>query len=282
MGAAFSAFLPVGMIILMFVLGLRLAPRDIIAPLAAPRALAVGLGLQMLALPLLAWTIGHVAGLSPTLLAGFMLVAAAPGGVTSNYIAHLARADLGLSVTMTLITSLAVALSLPVVLVLARVPMPEATGLVGIGVKMALVAVVPIAAGVAVSVVAPERSAAALRLGEPLAKAIFAILVIGTFVQNRAAMQLHFGDLGAPIVALNLGALALGRSVPAILGIAAAPARAIMVEVSLQNIAVTIFVATTLLGRSELAIPGLLYAVVMNVTALALIGTSRRSWRPAL
>ena len=282
MGAAFSAFLPVGMIILMFVLGLRLAPRDIIAPLAAPRALAVGLGLQMLALPLLAWTIGHVAGLSPTLLAGFMLVAAAPGGVTSNYIAHLARADLGLSVTMTLITSLAVALSLPVVLVLARVPMPEATGLVGIGVKMALVAVVPIAAGVAVSVVAPERSAAALRLGEPLAKAIFAILVIGTFVQNRAAMQQHFGDLGAPIVALNLGALALGRSVPAILGIAAAPARAIMVEVSLQNIAVTIFVATTLLGRSELAIPGLLYAVVMNVTALALIGTSRRSWRPAL
>lgn len=282
MGAAFSAFLPVGMIILMFVLGLRLAPRDIIAPLAAPRALAVGLGLQMLALPLLAWTIGHVAGLSPTLLAGFMLVAAAPGGVTSNYIAHLARADLGLSVTMTLITSLAVALSLPVVLVLARVPMPEATGLVGIGVKMALVAVVPIAAGVAVSVVAPERSAAALRLGEPLAKAIFAILVIGTFVQNRAAMQQHFGDLGAPIVALNLGALALGRSVPAILGIAAAPARAIMVEVSLQNIAVTIFVATTLLGRSELAIPGLLYAVVMNVTALALIATSRRSWRPAL
>ena len=282
MGAAFSAFLPVGMIILMFVLGLRLAPRDIIAPLAAPRALAVGLGLQMLALPLLAWTIGRVAGLSPTLLAGFMLVAAAPGGVTSNYIAHLARADLGLSVTMTLITSLAVALSLPVVLVLARVPMPEATGLVGIGVKMALVAVVPIAAGVAVSVVAPERSAAALRLGEPLAKAIFAILVIGTIVQNRAAMQLHFGDLGAPIVALNLGALALGRSVPAILGIAAAPARAIMVEVSLQNIAVTIFVATTLLGRSELAIPGLLYAVVMNVTALALIGTSRRSWRPAL
>ena len=282
MGAAFSAFLPVGMIILMFVLGLRLAPRDIIAPRAAPRALAVGLGLQMLALPLLAWTIGHVAGLSPTLLAGFMLVAAAPGGVTSNYIAHLARADLGRSVTMTLITSLAVALSLPAVLVLARVPMPEATGLVGIGVKMALVAVVPIAAGVAVSVVAPERSAAALRLGEPLAKAIFAILVIGTFVQNRAAMQLHFGDLGAPIVALNLGALALGRSVPAILGIAAAPARAIMVEVSLQNIAVTIFVATTLLGRSELAIPGLLYAVVMNVTALALIGTSRRSWRPAL
>jgi BASS family bile acid:Na+ symporter len=282
MDAAFSAFLPLGMIVLMFVLGLRLTPREIIAPLAMPRVLGLGLVIQMLGLPLLAWVIGRVAGLPPALFAGFMLAAAAPGGVTSNYIAYLVRADLALSVTMTVMTSLAISISLPLVLALAQARLPGTTGLGDIGLGMAQVTVLPIAAGMALRAARPEW-AARLRTGaEPLGKTIFAILVLGTFVQNRAVMQEHFVELGAPVVMLNLGALVLGRGIPALAGVDAVSARAIMVETSLQNVAVTIFVASTLMGRPDLAVPGLLYAVVMNVTALILIGAARRFRHPVL
>lgn len=179
-------------------------------------------------------------------------------------------------------TSLAISVSLPLVLALAQARLPGTAGLGDIGLGMAQVTVLPIAAGMALRATRPEW-AARLRTGaEPLGKTIFAILVLGTFVQNRAVMQEHFVELGAPVVMLNLGALVLGGGIPALAGVDAVSARAIMVEASLQNVAVTIFVASTLMGRPDLAVPGLLYAVVMNVTALILIGAARRFRHPVL
>ncbi len=275
-----AAVLPFGMMFLMLTLGMRLDLAQVLVGLRAPGPLVLGLVVQLLGLPLLALAIGRLAGLEPGLQAGLMLVAASPGGITSNYIAYLARADLALSVTMTLITSLAVALSLPLVLALAGVALPAQGGLMALGLKMALVAAVPLALGAALRAGAPGLAARLLRGAEPLAKGIFALLVLATFVQNAGPMAAHFAVLGPAVLALNLGALALGRGLPAVLGVAPAAARAIMVEAGLQNVAVTIFVATSLLGQPELAVPGLIYAVMMNLSAVALIlsaGSRRRA-----
>lgn len=266
-----AAVLPFGMMFLMLTLGMRLDLGQVLVGLRAPGPLVLGLVVQLLGLPLLALAIGRLAGLEPGLQAGLMLVAASPGGITSNYIAFLARADLALSVTMTLITSLAVALSLPLVLALAGVVLPAQGGLMALGLKMALVAAVPLALGAALRAMAPGLAARLLRGAEPLAKGIFAVLVLATFVQNAGPMAAHFAVLGPAVLALNLGALALGRGLPALLGVAPAAARAIMVEAGLQNVAVTIFVATSLLGQPELAVPGLVYAVMMNLSAVTLI-----------
>lgn len=274
-----SALLPLGMMTLMFALGLRLALNEVGAVLRRPLPLLVGLAVQLVALPLLAVLIGRALGLSATMQAGLLLVAASPGGITSNYIAHLARADVALSVSMTLVTSLGVALTLPAVLGLAGVTLPLQTGLLALGLKMAVVAVAPLALGAAMRWLRPDLAERLLRVLDPLAKLIFVVLVLATFAQNAGPMAAHFATIGPAVLALNLGALALGRGIPAAAGIATRSARAVMVEAGLQNVAVTIFVATSLFGDSSLAVPGLIYAVVMNLSAVIIILTSgnRRS-----
>jgi BASS family bile acid:Na+ symporter len=111
---------------------------------------------------------------------------------------------------------------------------------------------------------------------ERAARLVFALIVLTTFWANRAVMLQHFGSLGAAALALNLGAVAAGLSLR-LVGLSAGQALAAAVECGLQNAAIAIFVAVTVLGRTELAVPALIYAVIMNVTALALVGLARRN-----
>lgn len=277
MTALLSAFLPLAMMVMMLALGLRLRPGQIWAAWRAPRALIAGLGLQLVVLPVLALGIGWALALPAPLRAGMVLLAAAPGGVSSNYISHLARGVVALSVSMTLISSLAAPLSLPVVLALAGVEVPAgAAGLWRISLGMSAVALLPMALGMLARQRAPNWAARAGRLLDQLAKAMFALMVLATFAQNWAAMRAGFAQAGAAVSLLALcapiSALVTGRA----LRLGPAAARTILLETSLQNVAITLFVAGPLLGRPDLAIPGLIYAVEMNIVALAVILWARR------
>lgn len=136
MTSLISVFLPAAMMVLMASLGLRLHPRELVATLRRPRALGAGLAVQMIGLPLAAFGIAHLFGLSAGLAAGLMLVAASPGGVSSNYITHLARGRVALSVAMTLTTSLAAPVTLPLVLALCGIATPSPTALLRISFSM--------------------------------------------------------------------------------------------------------------------------------------------------
>lgn len=271
MAALMAAFLPVAMMVLMLALGLRLAPREIFAALRAPRALGAGLALQLIALPALAFGLARVFGLSAPLAAGLMLVAASPGGVSSNYITHLARGSVALSVTMTLLTSLLAPLSLPLVLGLSGAAAPESGALWRISLGMSAVALAPLALGMAAGHLAPGFAARTSRLLDPLARLLFALMVGATFVQNWGAMRAGFASAGPAVLALAVLAPALALGVGRALSLGAAAGRTIAIEISLQNVAITIFVAGKLLGAPALAIPGLIYAVVMNIVALGFI-----------
>jgi BASS family bile acid:Na+ symporter len=274
MAAFLAAFLPVAMMVLMFSLGLRLRLGELLAELRAPRALGLGLGAQMLGLPLLAFAIARALGLDPLLTAGLMLVAASPGGVTSNYAAHLARGSVGLSVAMTLVTSLLAPLTLPLVLVAAGVAAPDPAGLWKISLGMSAVAVAPMALGMALARYLPRLATPLGRWIDPLAKLLFLAMVVATFVQNWGAMQGAVSAVGGAVLllavlgpVLALGLARLGR-------LDGMRARTVMTEAALQNVAITIFVAGKLLGQPELSIPGLIYAVLMNLVALLIIGSA--------
>ncbi|WP_319823522.1 bile acid:sodium symporter family protein [Thalassovita sp.] len=272
MTALLAAFLPIAMMILMFSLGLRLSLSEIGAEFRAPRALLAGLAVQMIGLPALAWALGQAALVGPLMLTGLLLVAASPGGVTSNYAALLVRGKVGLSVGMTLITSLAAPITLPLVLLLSGAVAPDGAGLWKISLGMTAVALVPMGLAMGVRTLWSGFATKLARIVDPLAKVLFVLMVLATFVQNWSAMRGAFAEVGLTVMMLAVAGPALAATVGWIVHLSGPDRRTIMTEVSLQNVAITIFVAGKLMGQPELAIPGLIYAVVMNVITLVLIG----------
>lgn len=272
MTSLLAAFLPVAMMILMFSLGLRLNLSDIGAELRAPRALLIGLAVQVIGLPVLAWIAGSVALLGPVMVTGLMLVAASPGGVTSNYAALLVRGRVGLSVAMTMATSLAAPLTLPLVLYFSGVSGLSAAGLWKISLGMTAVALAPMGLAMGLRQVWPGGSAKLMRIIDPVARILFLMMVIATFAQNWSAMRQDFAQVGPAVMLLAVLGPALALGAGWVMNLTGPARRTIMTEASLQNVAITIFVAGKLLGQPELAIPGLIYAVVMNVVTLILIG----------
>jgi bile acid:Na+ symporter, BASS family len=276
-----SAFLPIAMMVLMLSLGLRLRPAEAVRAVRQPRALVTGLAVQLIGLPLIAFAIGWALGLGPVLLAGLMLVAASPGGVTSNYAALLARGSVGLSVTMTLVTSLAAPITLPLVLLVAAVAVPGAAGLWKISLAMTAVALLPLVLGMGAAHLAPRPVGWLARRLDPVARLLFLAIVVATFVQNWDAMGGAFAEVGVAVSLFALAAPLLAFGAAWLVGLGQAERRTIMVEATMQNVAITIFVASTLMGDAGLAIPGLIYAVEMNIVALLIIGAAQLATRRA-
>jgi len=284
MAELLAKLLPIGLMLLMFVVGLRLEARHLGAVFRNPRALGIGLAVQLIGLPALAVLLAVLLRLPAPMAAGLVLVAAAPGGVTSNYIAHLARADLALSTAMTLVTTALASVTIPLVLSLAgAADLPTAGGLARISGLMVGVALVPMLLGMALSTTAPSAAKTVINGLEPASRIVFIAMVVATFIQNWGAMTAHFASTGAAVVALNLGALALAFGVGTLARLRRTQVRAIMVEASLQNVAVALFVAGAVLHDPAMSVPALIYAMVMNVTALAqiLLGRARAGMAPA-
>jgi len=267
-----SIFLPVAMMVLMLSLGLRLDFSDVVGALRRPRALLTGLSVQLIGLPLIAFLVAQSFGLASGLAAGLILVAASPGGVTSNYATLLARGSVGLSVSMTFVTSLAAPITLPLVLAAAAVAAPEAGGLWKISIGMTGVALVPLVLGMLFTWGLPGVSARLVKVLDPLAKLLFLAMVLATFAQNWDAMGQAFAGVGAAVTLFAIMAPLLAFAVGRLSGLSAPEQRTVMVEATMQNVAITIFVASTLMGQPQLAIPGLIYAVEMNIVALLIIG----------
>lgn len=270
-------FLPLGLALLMFVVGLRLSFSQVAKAFLYPKALGTGLIVQMVLLPATAFLLARFFALSEPMAVGLVLVAAAPGGVTSNYIAYLARADVALSAAMTLVTTALCAITIPLILVLTGLTeLPDIAGLIRMSMLMIGVALVPMIAGMAFVIWRPNWAKRTTLVLEPASKLVFAIIVLATFLQNWQPMMAHFSSVGPAVIGLNLAALALAGGGGLLLGLGTESRRAIMVEASLQNVAVAMFVAGALLQNSALAIPALIYALVMNISALLQIGLAQK------
>jgi len=273
-----SALLPLGLAFLMVVVGLKLTFGGLAAVVRPPRALLAGLAVQILVLPVLAFGLARAFALPEHLSTGLMLVAAAPGGITSNYVALLARADVALSTAMTLVTNLVACLSMPLVLALAGVPLAigaPVAALARISIAMFAVTALPLLLGLWLKRARPGWVARFERPLDVASQLVFAAIVLATFAQNWQAMTGYAAAAGPAVVLLNLGGIGAALAAGALLRLPRPQGRAIAIETGLQNVALTIFVATTLMGHGELALVGLVYAVVMNLTALGLIAAPR-------
>ncbi len=275
-----SILLPIGLAFIMLAVGLGLTPVAFGRIKERPAALGWGLAAQVFALPAIAFAIASLIGLSPTMSVGLMILAAAPGGITSNFLTMLARGDTALSITLTVITSLLAIATVPVVVAIAlgffageaatiRLPVGHTV------LAILLITALPLIAGMALRVRFPSLTHRAVPTARRLATAIFAAIVVGAFWGQWNDIERHWQDVGPAVVLLNLVTMALGFGIAAMLRLDIRQSIAIAVECGLQNVALAIFVAVTLIGVQSLMIPAVIYALVMNVSVFAVIFVGR-------
>lgn len=268
--------LPLGLAFIMFAMGLTLKFADFKRVLKHPLAVFIGLFVQICILPLAAFLLLQSWPIAPVLAVGIMILAASPGGITSNLLTHLARGDTALSVTMTAISSLAGMITVPLIVGFSVVSFLP-SDLVGelsvanmmIGVFM--VSTLPVLIGVAINQLWPVVAAHIERIAAPLSVGIFVLIVLGAFASSWQVMMENIAVVGPHMLALNVLIMLVGWFLARLMGLERPQIVAICMEGGLQNGALGIFVSLTLLHNTTLMIPSITYALIMNLTAAVLI-----------
>ncbi|HEX6570900.1 MAG TPA: bile acid:sodium symporter family protein [Steroidobacteraceae bacterium] len=273
--------LPAALAIIMFAVGITLVPADFTRLIAQPKAVVAGLLGQIVVLPAAAWALALAWRLPSEMAAGLMIVAACPGGASSALIAHLARGSAALSVTLTVVTSLAALVTMPLV-VQAGVGLflahdgPTQFSVGGVVRGVFVIATVPVAVGM---LLRAWRPALITRIERPLgriATVLFVAIVIATFVGQRESLLANLPTVGPAAATLNVIMMAAGIALGRAFVVGRRDAIAIAADCGLHNAALGIFVATTVFQAPVLAVPSVVYALVMNVGAFGLIAFGRR------
>jgi BASS family bile acid:Na+ symporter len=275
MSPVISTLLPAGLAFIMFALGLKLSVADFRRVLTYPVAVGLGLIAQTVLLPLTAFGLTALFDLGPQTAIGLMILAACPGGVTAAMITELSRGDTCLSITLTACTSLLSFVTVPIIVgfslehflghaATVNFPVGQAIG------SLFLVTIVPVAAGLFVKEAGWLRPLAAKIFGR-LATAVFLMIVFLTFFTEWPSITAHISTIGPVILLLNVTTMTTGALL-GVVGRLPGPGRiALAVECGIQNSALGITVAVSLVSVSELAVPSVIYAFLMNITALTLI-----------
>ena len=276
-----GTLLPLALAFIMFAVGVTLVPSDFTRLLREPRAVIAGLIGQLLLLPLFAWSLAVAWALPPEMAVGLVILGACPGGASSALITHLARGTAALSVTLTAITSVVALASMPIVVQVAlRVFLGDASEIEFSIMRLVrgvfVITTVPVAAGMLLRAWRPalvNRLQAALGR---VATTLFVLIVIATFVNQREALLANLSSVGPAAASLNVAVMLAGVALGFAFRLDRRDAIAIASECGLQNAALGIFVATSVLGAASLAVPSVVYALLMNVGAFGLIFVARR------
>lgn len=270
-----SVLLPVALGVIMLGLGLSLTIADFKRVVVYPKAVAVGLGCQMLILPFACLGIAHAFALPPELAVGLMLLAASPGGATANLFSHLAKGDVALNITLTAINSVLSLITLPLIVnysldhfIGASTSIPLQFSKV---ISVVAIVLVPVAIGMAIRA---RRPALADRLDKPvrLVSAAFLVLVIvASIARERAQLGGYFEQVGLAALAFNLTSMAVGYFIPRLLRVEPRQAVAIGMEIGIHNgtLAIAIASSPALLDNGTMAIPAAIYSLIMFFTAAA-------------
>ncbi len=271
-----TIFLPLALMIIMFGMGLSLTVADFKRVVMAPKAKLIGLFNQLLLLPIIAFGLVFVFRLSAELAVGLMLIAACPGGPTSNMIAHLSKGDTALSVTLTAVASVVTVFTIPLI-VGTSMGLFMAGGETAIHLpfwrtvfQLMLVTIIPISIGMLVRVKKPAFST---RMGKPVnvISIVFLALVILAAVLQEEDLAGQFADAGWAVLALNVVTMSLGFAMAAVWGLPLRQRISISVESGIQNGTLALAIALGILGSARIAVPAVVYSLLMFVSGTFMI-----------
>jgi BASS family bile acid:Na+ symporter len=277
--------LVVALALIMFGLGLSLTLADFRRVLGYPKAVVVALRLQVVVLPAACYALVVAFGLPPLFAVGLMLLAASPGGVSANLFSHLFGGNVALNISLTAINTVLAIVTLPLIANWAIAAFADTGQVVPMQfakvAEVVAVVLLPVALGMVVAARAPAFAA---RMEKPFK--IFSALVLAAFaliaiVKEWPALAGSFATLGPAVVAFNLLSLLAGYYVSRAAGMDKPLATAISFEIGVHNSTLAIYVALSVLGSLQLALPAAVYSVSMYLTA-ALFGLFITRHRRAL
>ncbi|BEP92348.1 bile acid:sodium symporter family protein [Acidovorax sp. A79] len=262
-------FIALGLV--MFGLGLSLTVGDFRRLLQHPRAVLLALVLQVLVLPAACYALIVLLGVAPVYAVGLMLLAASPGGVSANLFSHLFGGNVAMNISLTAINTVLSIASLPLITNWA-IDTFARTGQVvplqfGKVVEVIVIVLVPVVLGMAVHRRAPAFSA---RMEKPMK--IFSAVVLAAFAliaiaKEWTALVESFAGIGPAVLLFNAISLASGYYLARAAGLDKSMATAISFEIGIHNSTLAIFIALSVLGNFQLALPAAIYSVSMYLLA---------------
>lgn len=282
--------------LLMFDLGLTLKPADFKLIAQRPKPVLIGLFGQIVLLPLIAWGIIQCLSafelpLSALFIIGIMLVACSPGGSSSNVFSMLAKGDVALSVTLTAFSSLITLFTLPLIMAWVvgsiqnsdfSVQNPDFSIQLPIGkllMQNIVLMVIPIAVGFIVNMFRENAAEKIHNVLKRIAMPALVLLVTVFFFQHKQTIVNEFASLGLTMTVLILACTSCGALLSWIARLSTKERRTLVIEIGMQNAAqaITIACSPLIFNNEVIAIPAIIYALMMNLILLAYVGITKIS-----
>ena len=277
-----DVILPLALAFIMFVLGLGLTGADFLRVIKQPRNFFVGAFSQIILLPIIAFILVKIWPIAPELAIGVMIIAAAPGGVTSNLLTSFAKGDVALSISLTAIISLLCVITIPFIVLtsvglLSDSNITQDISLLSMSRNMFLIVTVPVILGM---LLRRFVSGAALKF-EPIARkisiALFVLVLLGAIAAERENVISYFAQAGLITLALNVVMMLVAYFVAQLLASGTKQKKCITIECGLQNGTLAIFVATSIFGGGIYVIPAATYSLIMFATSLIFVYLVRKT-----
>jgi bile acid:Na+ symporter, BASS family len=274
----FTVFMPIALGLVMFGLGLTLTVADFARVLKYPKAAAVALTCQLVALPAICYGLVVAFGLGGALAVGMMLLVASPGGITANLFSHLAGGDVALNITLTAINSLLSVFALPVVVAMATWRFMGDQAAIGLQpekfVQVLAIVLIPVGIGLWTR---HRFGDWAVRMHQRVSIASAVVLA-----QAFDVLAANLGRLGGIALLLSTLSLTVGYFVPRLFQVNRRQAIASAMEIGIHNVTVAIIVAVSVIGNEAMAAPAAVYGVLMFVPAAGVAYLLSRRAQPVI
>ena len=266
-----TRFLFGALALVMFGLGLSLTAADFQRLLKHPKAVMLALGLQVIGLPLACYAIITAFGLPPVFAIGLMLLAASPGGISANLFSHLVGGNVAMNISLTAVNTLLSIVTLPLIANWAIAHFAQSGQVVPMQTSKLLeviaIVLIPVLLGMAVARKAPGFSNRMEKPVKIFSAVVLAVVTVLAIAKEWGSLSTTFVQIGPAVLLFNLVSLFAGYYLSRAAGLDKPLSTAICYEIGIHNSTLAIFVALSVLGSYQLALPAAVYSVVMYITA---------------
>ncbi|MDC2973480.1 bile acid:sodium symporter family protein [Candidatus Pelagibacter sp.] len=267
---------PIALALIMLGLGLGLSTRDFLRVINNPKDFTVGIICQLILLPIVAYILLLILRLPVELALGLMIIAAAPGGVTSNVLTKFANGDVALSISLTAVGSLISIFSVPFIVfssakLLGVTDLSSDITMTGIALKMALVVTVPVIFGMIIRRFAENFISSNINIVNRITGILFIVVFAAIWIEERENIISYLGQAGLAVLILNVVMMTLAFYIAKGFATGIPQRKCISLECGLQNGTLAVFVATQIFNDVAYMVPTAAYALIMYITGFMFI-----------
>ena len=270
---------PIALALIMLGLGLGLTTNDFKRVLKSPLVFAVGITTQIILLPIVAFFLIWLIKVPLEIAVGVMIIAAAPGGVTSNVMTKFANGDVALSISLTAVSSIISIISVPIIVLnsaklLGVTNLSQEITMTGIALKMAGVVTLPVLIGMLIRSFASNLISNNIRIVEKITGFLFIIVFAAIWIEERNNIISYLSKAGSIVLTLNLVMMFIAYYIAKFFSSNIQQRKCIAIECGLQNGTLAVFVATQIFTNIAYIIPTAAYALIMYITIYLLKKTN--------